>query len=191
MTTSRTDDAERVRELEARIRELEEENVRLHREAADVATANVHAAMQLVELSDARNRELEAKNAQIHHALELAEEASEQKSRFLANMSHELRTPISGILGMVELLSSSELDEQQRDVVSTIASTADSFLELIHQLLDFTKVEAGAVELEETEFDVWDTCERVAQLLQVSADQKGVTFDFVLDGDVPRRAVGD
>ncbi|MCB9890589.1 MAG: response regulator [Planctomycetes bacterium] len=191
MTTPRTDDLERVRELEARIHELENENVRLHREAADVATANVHAAMQLVEFSDARNLELEAKNAQIHHALQLAEQASEQKSRFLANMSHELRTPISGILGMVELLSSSELDEQQRDLVSTIASTADSFLELIHQLLDFTKVEAGAVELEETEFDVWDTCERVAQLLQVSADQKGVTFDFVLDGDVPRRAIGD
>nr|HMQ21278.1 histidine kinase dimerization/phospho-acceptor domain-containing protein [Planctomycetota bacterium] len=125
-------------ELRARLRLLEAENARLQRAADEVAEANVHAALQLVALSDARASELEVKNGEIERALALAEQASELKSQFLANMSHELRTPISGILGMVDLLSDTDLDEQQRDLVATIASTADSFLELVHQLLDFT-----------------------------------------------------
>ncbi len=178
-------------ELRARLRLLEAENARLQRAADEVAEANVHAALQLVALSDARASELEVKNGEIERALALAEQASELKSQFLANMSHELRTPISGILGMVDLLSDTDLDEQQRDLVATIASTADSFLELVHQLLDFTKAEAGALELEAIDFDLWDTCERVAELLQVSADQKGISFDFVLGRSVPRHSKGD
>ncbi|MFO1077618.1 MAG: response regulator [Planctomycetota bacterium] len=186
-----TDLQQRIRELEAQVRALEEQNVRLQVETEEVAAANVNAAMQLVELSEARTRELEAKNAQIAEALRTAEEASLQKSRFLANMGHELRTPISGILGLAELLASGPMSRLQREHVESIAATADSFLELINQMLDFAKAEAGRVELECVAFDLWATIESVAQLLQVRADQKNVDLLFELDSRVPRMVVGD
>jgi two-component system, sensor histidine kinase and response regulator len=174
-----------------RIRELEEENRRLKFKAQDVASANVNAAMQLLEMTEQRSQELEAKNAEIASALQHAEQASLKKSRFLANMSHELRTPISGIIGMSELLAEGELSAQQRDRVGAIISTADSFLDLVNQLLDFSKAEANAIEIEQCEYDVWSIGETVAQLLQVQADEKGVDFAFHLDCDLPRYLIGD
>ncbi|MEZ5966064.1 MAG: ATP-binding protein [Planctomycetota bacterium] len=177
--------------LQRRIAELEAENVRLHRQAEDVATANVHAALQMVEVHEARERELQAKNREVEAALQRAEEASRQKSRFLANMSHELRTPLSGIVGMAELLRDSPLRPTQRDYVDAIVRTTDSFLELINQLLDFSKIEAGRVELERVEVDLWRLLEDTAQHMQVGADAKAIAFDFDLDCSVPRRILGD
>lgn len=181
----------RIRELEQRIEQLELANVRLAAETQEVAAANVNAAMQLVELSEARARELEAKKLEVEGALLQAEQASQQKSRLLAAMSHELRTPVSAILGLAELLATGPLQRLQRDHVEAIATTADSFLGLVDQLLDFAKAEAGKIELERIEFDLWSTVESVAQLLQVRADQKGVDLVFSLDAALPRHVVGD
>ncbi|HEB53143.1 MAG TPA: response regulator [bacterium] len=177
--------------LERRIRELEEENLLLRMKTQDIASANVNAAMQLVELTEERSRELELKNREIMRALDLAEEASQQKSRFLATMSHELRTPISGIIGMAELLAAGELSSVQRDRVQAIANTAESFLDLVNQMLDYSKAEVDAIEVEQIEFDLWRVNEAVAQLLYVSAQEKNVDLVFDLDPSLPREVVGD
>lgn len=190
MSQTPGNDEDRARLLE-RITQLEHENRLLCAKAEEVASANVTAAMELVELTEERSRVLEAKNAEIAAALAAAEEASKQKSQFLANMSHELRTPISGIIGMCELIADGELSAQQRDRVDAIIATADSFLDLVNQLLDFSKAEARAIELEAHEFDLWNVCESVAQLLHVQAADKGVDMLFQLEPDVPRVVTGD
>jgi len=187
---SERDDAPRP-DLEARIRELEEENRRLQATAQDVASANVNAAMQLVEMTEQRSRELEKKNEEIERALAAAEHASQQKSRFLATMSHELRTPISGIIGMAELLGDSGLGTAQLDQVEAILSTAESFLDLVNQLLDFSKAEAQAIEFENVEYDLWRANETIAHLLHVSAQSKDVDLHFYLDPKLPREVIGD
>ncbi|MGE3173174.1 MAG: ATP-binding protein [Planctomycetota bacterium] len=184
-------DANDSQALLRRIAELERANARLLSQAEDVAAANVRAAMQLVELHEARERELQAKNREIERALQAAEAASRQKSQFLANMSHELRTPLSGVIGMAELLQGSALQPAQRDYVDSIVRTTDSFLELINQLLDFSKIEAGRLELERVPVDVWALLEDTAQHLQVGVDGKGLELDFDLDSAVPRRILGD
>ncbi|MEZ6038068.1 MAG: ATP-binding protein [Planctomycetota bacterium] len=178
-------------QLEHRVRQLEQENTRLRLKSQDVALANVNAAMQMVELTERRAQELEDKNREVQAALAAAEEASRMKSRFLANMSHELRSPIAGIIGMSELLIADTLSSQQRDRAAAIASTAESFLDLVNQLLDFAKAEADAIQIERVEFDLWQTLESVAQLLQVSTEERGVEFVFELDPRVPQRVIGD
>jgi two-component system, sensor histidine kinase and response regulator len=177
--------------LQARLDALEAENARLRHEAVGIADANAHAAMQLLELSEQRQHELELKNAEIESALQIAETASDEKSRFLATISHELRTPISGIIGLCELLLDSRRLADAHEFGASIAKSAEGFLELINQLLDFCKLEADKVELEAVPYDLWDVVESVAELLHIHAERKGLAFHFELGACVPRHVLGD
>jgi two-component system, sensor histidine kinase and response regulator len=185
------DRATELQQCRARIAALEADNEALRRQAEGIASANVHAAMQLLELSEQRQHELELKNAEIESALQVAENASDEKSRFLATISHELRTPISGIIGLCELLLESRRITDAHEFASSIGKTAEGFLELINQLLDFCKLEADKVELEAVPFDLWDVAESVAELLHINAERKGLQFRFELAPAVPRHVIGD
>ncbi|MFK7740170.1 MAG: ATP-binding protein [Planctomycetota bacterium] len=189
--TSSDDQQNECQALRQQCEELRAENQRLRLEKTEVVSANVHAAMQLVEMTEQRTLDLEVQNKEIARALAAAEEASKQKSRFLANMSHELRTPISGIIGMSELIMAGQLSEQQRDRVRAVVTTAESFLDLVNQVLNFSKAEAEAIELEHERFDLWETCESVVQLLHVQAEDKGVELLFDLCPTLPRYVLGD
>ena len=120
-----------------------------------------------------------------------AEESSKVKSEFLANMSHEIRTPISGILGVVDLLKSSSLDDSQKNYVSIIESSTDLLLTIINDILDLSKIEAGKMTLEEIPFDIRKNLNDVVALFKMKAKEKNLYLNLNVDDKVPKVLVGD
>jgi two-component system sensor histidine kinase/response regulator len=111
---------------------------------------------------------------ELQGAKDAAEAASFTKSAFLANMSHELRTPLNGVIGMVDLLARSALDDRQRRHTEVARASADLLLAVINDILDFSKIEAGKLELEEVPFTMAEVVEEVASVLALAAEQKGL-----------------
>jgi len=120
-----------------------------------------------------------------------AEEASSAKSMFLANMSHEVRTPMNAVIGMLDLTLDTDLTEDQRDNLRTAKEAADNLLNLLNDILDISRVEAGKVKLENIEFDLWKVVESIAKGLSVLANKKNIKLTSVIHPDVPRFVFGD
>jgi len=114
-----------------------------------------------------------------------ADQASLAKSAFLAAMSHEIRTPMNGVIGMVEVLSRSGLDDEQADAVRTIQQSAFTLLKLIDDILDFSKIEAGKMELELTPVSLIENIEAICSSLNTVATVKGVKLSIFIDPNVP------
>jgi two-component system sensor histidine kinase/response regulator len=124
-------------------------------------------------------------------AQEAAEAGNRAKSEFLDNMSHEFRTPMNGVLGMAELLLDTNLADEQREYLNMLKMSADSLLAIINDVLDFSRIEAGKLDMDPIEFKVREIVQGVTQTFVSAAHQKNLKLDSRIANEVPEVLVGD
>lgn len=136
-------------------------------------------------------KELESKNHQLDEARQHALQASQSKADFLAKMSHEIRTPMNAVIGFTNLLKKTEQAPEQLEYTRTISQAALQLLTVIDDVLNFSKLESGTVELESTLFDVRGCMEDVISMLSPAAHEKGLELVLLIHSDVPNQIVSD
>jgi len=145
------------------------------------ATANLKQSLETIE----------TQNTELARAQKEALEASRIKSEFIANMSHEIRTPMNGIIGFTNLLLETELTHLQRNYLTTIQKSTLSLLNLVNNILDFSRLDAGQLRLEYLTFDIRDSIEEVLAIMSPIANAKQLEFAALIDDDVPRQIISD
>ncbi|HME41027.1 MAG TPA: ATP-binding protein [Steroidobacteraceae bacterium] len=187
-----------VRDFDARIGAIRRAGVSAF---AAVAVLSVFAGLVVSRLSRTarrarrRDRVIQARLSDAKQQAEVqaqrAEAASKAKSDFLAMMSHEIRTPMNGVLGFVNLLLETPLDDEQREFAETVRRSGDSLLVIINDVLDYSKIEAGRMTVEQIEFDLRAVCEEVRAILQPALNERQLVMSLAYDATLPQFIQGD
>ncbi|MEM6641693.1 MAG: PAS domain S-box protein [Bacteroidota bacterium] len=185
---TRVADEKRIRNIEAKIKSSSGDklsllfNIRLiHKDDQGMEIEGV--ARDITQLRQA--------NEQLKKAKETAEHSLKVKERFLANMSHEIRTPMNGIIGMIDVLASTPLDGEQTEFVKTINKSSQTLLNILNDILDLSKIEAGKMDLKREPIDLLKTMEKVYSLYTQQASQKGHTLFYHVDPEIPKWILAD
>ena len=155
-------------------------------------------ALSMMEDADNAREELEVTNERLNQMIEqatrathAADSANRAKSDFLATISHEIRTPLNGIIGFVELLDETKLNEEQNDFLIRIKSSSEALMSLINDVLDFSKVESGHLNLELRDFSILPMINSLNSMFLSQATEKGLSLKINVDDTVPRKIRGD
>jgi PAS domain S-box-containing protein len=138
------------------------------------------------DISTRIKREQDLKNA-----LDTAKSAEKAKSEFLANMSHEIRTPLNGIIGFLDLLKQTSMDTTQSEYLKIINVSAASLLSIINEILDYSKLESGKMQIESVEFNIYEELESISELYTAKAAEKEIAMHLYIDTDLPSYVIGD